>query len=348
VGKKYWVGVVLVILYKLYLIGITSQQVQLTTVDMRPANAEGTRVRLSKQSKWSVDLLSRVKNNNPTVQMVRFVNAWQSAEGPAEGGAAFNPLNTTQDRPGATCFNADPCVKNYPSYEEGMRATLQTLAGDYPGYDRIVLGLHRNDVKMAFEGIKASPWGTHAQLIAEVYNEGRPLGDSVGEAGMVAGDIGDGSPSDRPYVGGNRKSVVTRSMTISTGFYAGPETSSVWGSIGQKNGMHWGVDFGCDQGAGCPGYMPFDCVAYDTGYYWDAATEGGYLQCTLLDGLVLYIGHMAAEPKVESGTLIPAGTLIGYTNNLAHFHVQLAPKGWYAPCAKEGTCLNFVQYYNSH
>jgi hypothetical protein len=94
--------------------------------------------------------------------------AWQRAEGSA---AAYNPLATTEDWPGATCFNARPCVKNYPSYDDGLAATVQTLASDHPGYAEIVHGIQTNNPDLVLAGIAVSPWGTSAVLAAEVYQE---------------------------------------------------------------------------------------------------------------------------------------------------------------------------------
>ena len=49
--------------------------------------------------------------------------AWQVAEGTA---AAYNPLATTHDMPGATAFNSVG-VRNFPSVEVGLQATVETL-----------------------------------------------------------------------------------------------------------------------------------------------------------------------------------------------------------------------------
>lgn len=134
-------------------------------------------------SGWEVDLLAALGNVQPSAETVTFLGAWHRAEG---GAASFNPLNTTQDAPGATCYNVDPCVKNYPSYEVGMQATVETLLSDHPGYAEIVAGLQTNDVARAFDGIVASPWGTHAALIADVYAEMAPVPAPVAQDGAYA------------------------------------------------------------------------------------------------------------------------------------------------------------------
>jgi len=51
------------------------------------------------------------------------VVAWEASEGTA---AAYNPLATTHDFPGATDFNSVG-VKNYPSMQAGLQATMETL-----------------------------------------------------------------------------------------------------------------------------------------------------------------------------------------------------------------------------
>jgi peptidoglycan hydrolase CwlO-like protein len=51
------------------------------------------------------------------------VVAWEASEGTA---AAYNPLATTHDFPGATDFNSVG-VKNYPSLQAGLQATMDTL-----------------------------------------------------------------------------------------------------------------------------------------------------------------------------------------------------------------------------
>jgi cell wall-associated NlpC family hydrolase len=102
---------------------------------------------------WETDLLRAIGNTQPTSDTITYLAAWYRAEG---GTAAFNPLNTTQIAPGATCYNADPCVKNYPDYATGIQATAETLLnGSYP---LTLAGLQKNapivdDAEMAI-------WGT--------------------------------------------------------------------------------------------------------------------------------------------------------------------------------------------
>jgi chaperonin cofactor prefoldin len=58
------------------------------------------------------------------------VVAWEAQEGTS---AAFNPLATTHDMPGATNFNSVG-VKNYVSLQQGVQATIETLVGGSSSY----------------------------------------------------------------------------------------------------------------------------------------------------------------------------------------------------------------------
>ena len=74
-------------------------------------------------------------------------------------GAAYNPLDTTQDWPGSTNFNSVG-VKNYPSFQAGVDATARTM--EYGSYSKWVSLMKGNaplsEVLLAME---ESPWGWH-------------------------------------------------------------------------------------------------------------------------------------------------------------------------------------------
>jgi len=70
-----------------------------------------------------------------TTHNMRALMAWMQAEGDA---GRFNPLNTTHAMPGATDFNSVG-VKNYASFEDGVKATAETL--NY-GAQRGLYGYH--------------------------------------------------------------------------------------------------------------------------------------------------------------------------------------------------------------
>lgn len=79
--------------------------------------------------RWAELLLSRLGAPICQDNLIAVV-AWESAEGTA---AAYNPLATTHDFPGATDFNAVG-VKNYPSLGDGIEATIDTLTLGSPTY----------------------------------------------------------------------------------------------------------------------------------------------------------------------------------------------------------------------
>jgi peptidoglycan hydrolase CwlO-like protein len=83
--------------------------------------------------------------------------AWQVAEGTA---AAYNPLATTHYMPGSTTFNSVG-VRNFPSVEVGLQATMETLrlpVASY-GYDAILENLANcAPAKTTATAINASSW----------------------------------------------------------------------------------------------------------------------------------------------------------------------------------------------
>lgn len=87
--------------------------------------------------------------------------SWMQAEG---GSAKFNPLNTTQEMPGATDFNWVG-VKNYVSFKQGVQATIKTLnygaRHDLFGYRPIRQDLVKNAwASKTLLDIERSEWGT--------------------------------------------------------------------------------------------------------------------------------------------------------------------------------------------
>lgn len=87
--------------------------------------------------------------------------SWMQAEG---GAAKNNPLNTTEEWPGATVYNWVG-VKNYPKFGDGVQATARTLnygadRGLY-GYGAIRHGLRHNAYALdTLEAVERSMWGT--------------------------------------------------------------------------------------------------------------------------------------------------------------------------------------------
>jgi hypothetical protein len=84
--------------------------------------------------------------------------SWEAAEGGAwNGGARYNPLNTTEPMSGATNFNSVG-VKNYTSWEQGLNATVKTLENGY--YTDILNALSIGGTGDFGVTVGESPWGT--------------------------------------------------------------------------------------------------------------------------------------------------------------------------------------------
>jgi hypothetical protein len=86
------------------------------------------------------------------------IMSWEAAEGGAwNGGARYNPLNTTEPMSGATNFNSVG-VKNYTSWEQGLNATVKTLENGY--YTDILNALSIGGTGDFGVTVGESPWGT--------------------------------------------------------------------------------------------------------------------------------------------------------------------------------------------
>lgn len=104
---------------------------------------------------FGVKLLQKL-NLPVTEENLKFLNAWQQAE----GGSDDNPFNTTQNADGATNFNSVG-VKRYPSIEVGLDATAETLTNGM--YDNILSSLQQgNNASASADALAQSPWGTGA------------------------------------------------------------------------------------------------------------------------------------------------------------------------------------------
>jgi hypothetical protein len=93
-----------------------------------------------------------------------FLNAWQQAENST---AAFNPLDTTWQMPGATPYNtnAGHPVWNYTSPQQGVAATVRTLlrgASFNPNlYMPVVQALRQDRGALAAANALSPSWGTN-------------------------------------------------------------------------------------------------------------------------------------------------------------------------------------------
>ncbi len=81
--------------------------------------------------------------------------SWAQAEG---GNAAFNPLNTTLEWPGATDYNSVH-VKNYLTSDDGIKATAQTLKQQ--NFAHILNRLKTSAApRLTLRAVEHSEWGT--------------------------------------------------------------------------------------------------------------------------------------------------------------------------------------------
>ena len=123
-------------------------------VDATPPELADIAAKDPKETAWALDLLGRL-GLPKTRENTRVIVAWQLSEGTE---AAFNPLATTRDHPGATDFNSVG-VKNYPTYEAGMQETIEALHNGL--YDHILAALAQgNDANAVGRAIEDSRWGT--------------------------------------------------------------------------------------------------------------------------------------------------------------------------------------------
>lgn len=132
--------------------------------------------------------------------------------------------------------------------------------------------------------------------------------------------------------------------TMEVGAHFDTTDCGSWGF--QVGCMHWGTDL---MGAeGTPVTAPFDLTIISLGEYGPGPTWGQFVQGTFPDGYVFYSGHLEGRQPMSVGEIVPAGTLLGFTNAYNHTHIQLGPPGNTGPCAQSGTCVDFELYYQEH
>ena len=250
---------------------------------------------------------------------------WQAGENTS---AAFNPLATTQEAPGNTCFNYldGRCgVRNYTSREQGLQATVETIANGF--YPSILTGLQTNQPELALNDGELGTWGTGGGSVREQYNKIL--------LSLAAPVVSNKCPVTQP------------SMQINAHF--SDTNSEYW--AGQVGGMHNGTDIGGDPGT--PVYAPFDMTIEDIQYYSDPGRIGWYVQGRLGDGYLFYAGHLGVT-SVQVGQHITACTQIGTIGDVYHVHVKIAPKEAPVPCEPyarpDGSpwCEDFEAYFANH
>lgn len=101
-----------------------------------------------------VDVL-RGLNLTPSYNRIRFLSAWRVAEG---GQATWNPFNTTWTGGASSWYNSVG-VRNYPTREAGLAATLGTLRLRY--YPDLRARLERDDpAELVAKSPNLKTWGT--------------------------------------------------------------------------------------------------------------------------------------------------------------------------------------------
>lgn len=118
---------------------------------------------------WASELLGALGIIPGPANMAAVV-AWECAEGGGFGNvAAYNPLNTTEDMPGAFSIN-EVGVKAYASYEDGLTATVRTL--QFGAYGLVTEDLRDGaDPYIVAQAIGDSPWGTPGELVSACVPE---------------------------------------------------------------------------------------------------------------------------------------------------------------------------------
>ncbi|MFZ4585062.1 MAG: hypothetical protein ACOYNI_07510 [Acidimicrobiia bacterium] len=122
------------------------------------------------REQWAIDFLS-LGGWDITRDNLAAMKAWQLAEGTR---ARFNPLATTRRRFGATNFNKVG-VKNYPTYADGLAATIETINLRYYDFVRQEL-TNANDAMGVAWAVALSPWGTRDGVIKVLERRGPELG----------------------------------------------------------------------------------------------------------------------------------------------------------------------------
>ncbi len=122
------------------------------------------------------------------------------------GGALFNPLDTEEDAPGATDYNAAG-VKSYPSLESGFGATLATFRdGRYPQLVGILSDPAGGSATAYAVNVELNTWGT-GNCLAEVESikAGDPHGYLTHEIAGTAPSVPPGGAPTVPPGGSTPK-----------------------------------------------------------------------------------------------------------------------------------------------
>ena len=152
------------------------------TVSGKQTLAHGTILGTGSQQAWAKDFLSRL-GKPTTPDNIKAITTWMAWEGGHwKNSAHYNPLNTTLNAQGASSMNKVG-VKSYLDYEQGMKATIDTInAGKY-GYPKILDALSSgHDTQGVINAVNSSKWGTHIKGGTAVG-----FGSNGAQAPIVAG-----------------------------------------------------------------------------------------------------------------------------------------------------------------
>jgi murein DD-endopeptidase MepM/ murein hydrolase activator NlpD len=273
----------------------------------------------------ALDLLVAVGNDKPTSDIVSWVVEWSLFEDRSNGAIdRNNPWNTTQPGFNDTGCNMADCVREYPTWQDGLAATVHTLTNG--SYNELVAGMQTNDPQRALQGLVNSPWA------ASHYNYGVdwPQYQFAERSNMVK----------CPYT-------ATMQIGDNSSFYS--TGASAWS--GQYGGMHLGDDFVGNRGD--PVYAPFAMSIEGVGEYTDPGRFGRNVQARFTDGTLYYAGHLV-DVYVSAGQQVPACTIIGTlgATDQPHVHIKLGSPSAPVPC--EGSapgdngCIDPMAYWESH
>lgn len=293
-----------------------------------PQTVSGRITPRNDREEWALAVLDAVGNTNPSLEIQAFMIAWQRAEGSS---SSFNPFNTTQPAPGATCYNSLPSmscgVKNYTSREQGIQATVDTLHCPCGGesYRKILNGIMSNDPELALQGLHGGIWGTSGSHADQIYLEElsriRAEYGTVSPSNIAIATTSSAAPPDKLAWGNplaDDRTVMTQGYGV--GSHAPAE---IWGGIdlaldGDGNGT---AEPGSTQDA--PVYATHNGTVSAKANTW----PGG--NCILLfgDGVRTTYCHLSAFAVVD-GAVVTSGTLIarvGSTGNSSgpHLHYEV-------------------------
>jgi hypothetical protein len=238
---------------------------------------------------FAVDLLTAL-GDPVTGTNVDALVAWAAGEGSC---ARFNPLDTTQPKPGATPFNTLPGgghVWNYPSAAVGLAATVETLQN---GLYRPILAVLNSGAGVGAleQAVRSSQWGTGR--FGSTQYTGRPCGWSGGP-GPAAEAIADAIVARAGLYEALAATLPASAATSPAGAAGGP----------------WGLDGAPTGPAPGPGghVLPVDRVWFDQHPDWFQRPHHDY------PAVDIPVPAGSAVYAVTAGTIVGADEAAGTTS----------------------------------